>query len=68
MLLLLVDTNLSDRLIDLHLSMLIMTVLTFKDVVNFPRVNTAMTHFYRIREECGSWRSPTVHLGTNDVT
>ena len=26
------------------------------------------THFYRIREEGGSWRPPTVHLRTNDVT
>ena len=26
------------------------------------------THFYRIREEGGSGRPPTVHLRTNDVT
>ena len=27
-----------------------------------------ITHFYRIREEGGSGRPPTVHLRTDDVT
>ena len=35
MLLLLVDTNFQHRLTDLHLTKLIMTVLTFRDVSNF---------------------------------
>ena len=30
--------------------------------------DAVITHFYRIREEGGSGRPPTVHLRTDDVT
>ena len=42
MLLLLADTNFKHRLTDLHLSKLIMTVLTFRDISKFPSVNKAI--------------------------
>ena len=41
MILLLVVTNAEHRLTDLHLSKLIMAVLTFRDVSKFAGVNTA---------------------------
>ena len=40
-LLILVETNFKHRLTDLHLSKLIMTVLTFRDISKFASVNTA---------------------------
>ena len=39
--------------------------LTYK---NKRDIFTHSTHFYRIREEGGSGRAPTVHLRTDDVT
>ena len=35
---------------------------------NAPVGNHKYTHFYRIREEGGSGRPPTVHLRTDDIT
>ena len=43
---LLVDTNFSHRLTDLHLSKLIMEVLTFPDVSKFSNVNAANNAYF----------------------
>ena len=45
-LLVLVDTNFQHRLTDLHLSKLIMTVLTFRDASKFASVNPAIDYVH----------------------
>ena len=56
-LLVLVDTNSKHRLTDLHLSKLIMTVLTFTGVSKFACVNPAIANF--LKPHTGIFTLPT---------